>query len=183
MAMEAGAPITTPAGLHVGCSEVFGKNDIRAMADLKGSTVGIATAFEDELLVKIMADLVGPDPGRDIHWATSLSRGPMELFAGGKIDAFVVISPALQGVRARNIGHVIVSRLADRPWLQYYCCFFAASTDFARAYPVATRRVLHAILKAADLCASAPERIAQLLGRLCAPGIKGGYPVQRLARL
>ena len=110
MAMEARAPITTTAGLHVGCSEVFGKNDIRAMANLKGSTVGIATAFEDELL-KALADLVGPDPGRDIHWVTSLSRGPMELFAGGKVDAFVVVSPALQGVRARNIGHVVVNRL------------------------------------------------------------------------
>ncbi|MFL5284020.1 MAG: ABC transporter substrate-binding protein [Rhodopila sp.] len=163
MAMEAGAPITTLAGLHVGCFEVFGKNDIRAMADLKGRTVGIAAAFEDELLVKIMAGLVGLDPAKDIRWVTSLSRGPMELFAEGKIDAFIAISPTLQEVRARNIGHVIVSSLADRPWSQYYCCFFAARTDFARAYPVATRRVLRAVLKAADLCASAPERIAQLL--------------------
>ena len=36
-------------------------------------------------------------------------------------------------------------------------------TEFARAYPVATRRVLRAILKAADLCVSQPARMAQLL--------------------
>jgi len=129
----AGPPITTLADLHVGCSEVFGKNDIRAVADLKGRTVGIAAAVDDELPVKIMGDLVGLDPARDIHWVTSLSRDPMELVAEGKIDPFVAIPPALQEVRARNIGHVIVSSLADPPWSQYYCCFFTARTDFARA--------------------------------------------------
>src|SRR3954451_4430233 len=163
MAMEAGAPITILAGLHVGCFEVFGRNDIRAMADLKGRTVGIAVGFEDEVLVKIMAGSVGFDPARDIRWVTSLSRGPMELFVEGKIDAFVALPPVLQEVRARNIGHVIVSSIEDRPWSQYYCCFLATRAEFARAYPVATRRVLRAILKAVDLCASQPARMAQLL--------------------
>jgi NitT/TauT family transport system substrate-binding protein len=142
---------------------VFGRNDIRAMADLKGRTVGIAADIEDELLVKIMAESVGLDPAKDIRWVSSLSRGPMELFVEGKIDAFVAVSPALQEVRARNIGHVIVSSIEDRPWSQYYCCFLAASAKFARNYPVATRRVLRAILKAADLCTSQPARMAQLL--------------------
>ena len=133
MAMEAGAPITILAGLHLGCFEVFGRNDIRAMADLKGRTVGIASNFEDELLLKIMAGLVGLDPAKDIRWVTSLSRGPMELFVEGKIDAFVAAPPDLQEVRARNIGHVIVSSIADRPWSQYYCCLLATRTEFARA--------------------------------------------------
>src|SRR5689334_13085898 len=38
VAMEAGAPFTILAGLHTGCFEVFGRNDIRTMADLKGRT-------------------------------------------------------------------------------------------------------------------------------------------------
>ena len=37
------------------------------------------------------------------------------------------------------------------------------STEFAHKYPVATKRVLRAILKAADLCASDPARIAQAM--------------------
>jgi NitT/TauT family transport system substrate-binding protein len=163
MAMEAGAPITILAGLHIGCFEVFGRNDIQAMADLRGRTVGISSNFEDELLVKIMAGLVGLDPAKDIRWVSSLSRGPMDLFIEGKIDAFLAAPPDLQEVRARNIGHVIVSSIADRPWSQYYCCFFATRTEFAHAYPVATKRVLRAILKAADLCVSQPARMAQLL--------------------
>jgi NitT/TauT family transport system substrate-binding protein len=39
----------------------------------------------------------------------------------------------------------------------------ATSTAFARKYPIATRRVLRAILKAVDLCVSDPKQIAQLL--------------------
>ncbi len=39
----------------------------------------------------------------------------------------------------------------------------ATRAEFARAYPVTTRRVLRAILKGVDLCASQPARMAQLL--------------------
>jgi NitT/TauT family transport system substrate-binding protein len=163
MAMEAGVPITLLAGLHLGCFELFGRNDIRAMADLKGRTVGIADNFDDELLVRIMVGLVGLNPDKDIHWVSSLSRGPMELFIEGKIDAFLAAPPDLQEVRTRNIGHVIVSGIADHPWSQYYCCLLVTRAEFARNYPVATRRVLRAILKAADLCTSQPARMAQLL--------------------
>ena len=46
----------------------------------------------------------------------------------------------------------------DRPWSQYFCCMLAGNTDFVREHPVATKRVLRAILKATDLCAAEPER-------------------------
>ena len=36
-------------------------------------------------------------------------------------------------------------------------------TEFARKYPVATKRALRAILKTADLCAAEPKRVAELL--------------------
>jgi len=35
--------------------------------------------------------------------------------------------------------------------------------EFVRAHPVATKRVVRAILKATNLCAAEPERVAQLL--------------------
>jgi NitT/TauT family transport system substrate-binding protein len=40
--MNAGAPITILAGLHLGCFEIFGTNEIRTLADLKGRTAGTA---------------------------------------------------------------------------------------------------------------------------------------------
>jgi NitT/TauT family transport system substrate-binding protein len=153
LGVNAGAPITILSGLHLGCFEVFGKNEIRTLADLKGKTVG-TTLYEnpgDRPLLTIMTSLVGLDPAKDLHWVTDPKLRPMDLFIEGKIDAFIAAPPGLQEVRARNIGHVIVSSITDRPWSQYYCCMLATHTEFARKYPVATKRVLRAILKAADL--------------------------------
>jgi NitT/TauT family transport system substrate-binding protein len=165
LTMNAGAPITILAGLHLGCFEIFGKEEIRTLADLKGRTVGtdpLAFAGNRPLLM-IMTGLVGLDPARDLHWVTDPKLQPMDLFIKGKIDAFLATPPELQEVRARNIGRVIVSSITDRPWSQYYCCLLATRTEFASKYPVATKRVLRAILKAADLCVSEPKRVAQLL--------------------
>ena len=117
----------------------------------------------DEWLLKIMASLVGLDPVKDIRWVPSLSCGPEDLFIEGKVDAFLAAPPGLQKLRAKNIGHVIASSIADRPWSQYFCCMLATSTVFAQKYPIATKRVLRAILKAADLCVSDPKQIAELL--------------------
>jgi NitT/TauT family transport system substrate-binding protein len=157
--MEAGAPITLLSGLHSGCFELIGREDISKIADLKGRNVGVV--YGDEALLRIMASLVGLDPGRDIRW--TFSEHPTELFIDGKVDAFLATPPNLQEAHARNIGHVIASSIADRPWSQYYCCFLATRTEFAREYPIATKRVLRAILKAVDLCVSDPKQIAQLL--------------------
>ena len=49
----------------------------------------------------------------------------------------------------------------DRPWSQYLCCMLATHRDYVRKHPVATKRVLRAIIKATDLCVNAPMRVAQ----------------------
>ncbi len=49
----------------------------------------------------------------------------------------------------------------DRPWSQYFCCTLAGNKEFIRRNPVATKRMLRAILKAIDLCITQPERVAQ----------------------
>src|SRR5262249_8376815 len=51
---------------------------------------------------------------------------------------------------ARKVsGHVVVNSSADRPWSQYFCCMLAGNRDFVRKHPIATKRALRAILKAA----------------------------------
>jgi NitT/TauT family transport system substrate-binding protein len=165
LTMNAGGPITILAGLHLGCFEIFGRKEIRTIPDLKGSTVGVDVyaSAGDRALLTIMTSLVGLDPAKDLRWVTDPSLRPMDLFTEGKIDAFLATPPALQEVRARNIGHVVASSITDRPWSQYYCCLLGTQTEFVRKYPVATKRVLRAILKGADLCVSDPKRVAQLL--------------------
>ena len=44
----------------------------------------------------------------------------------------------------------------------------AANREYAAHYPVATKRVIRAVLKAADLCASKPEVAARLI-------VEGGF--------
>jgi NitT/TauT family transport system substrate-binding protein len=165
LGMNAGAPITILAGLHVGCFEIFGKKDVRRLAELKGRSVGFGRYANtgERALLTIMTSWVGLDPAKDIHWVMAPALLAKDLFIGDKIDAFLAGPPQLQEVRARNIGHVIVSSITDRPWSEYYCCLLATHTEFARKYPVATKRALRAILKGADLCVSEPKRVAQLL--------------------
>ena len=85
----------------------------------------------------------------------------MELFAEGKVDAFLGWPPEPQELRSRHVGHVILNTTVDGPWSQYFCCMVVANSEYVRNYPVATKRVLRAILKAADLCAGEPTRVAR----------------------
>ena len=114
-------------------------------------------------LLTLMAAQVGFNPAKDIEWVTSADPKvkPLELFADGKIDAFLGFPPEPQDLRARRAGHVILNTATDRPWSQYFCCMLASNREYVRKYPIATKRVLRAILKATDLCATEPSRVAQ----------------------
>jgi NitT/TauT family transport system substrate-binding protein len=160
--IDSGEPISIIAGVHSGCFELFGNERIRGIVDLKGKTVGVqGLGGSPHVFLAAMAAHVGLDPVKDINWVTSPSIAPKELFAEGKIDAFLGFPPEPQELRARRIGRVIVNSSTDRPWSQYFCCMLAGHKDFIRKNPVATKRVLRAILKATDLCASEPARVAQ----------------------
>jgi NitT/TauT family transport system substrate-binding protein len=162
IAIDAGERITIVGGEHIGCFELFAREGIRNITDLKGKNVGVLDFNSSQhIFVSTMAAHVGLDPAKDIHWVTSSAPRPIELFAEGKIDAFLGFPPEPQELRARNIGHVIVNSVLDRPWSQYFCCVLAARRDYVRQHPVATKRVLRAIIKAADLCSSEPARVAQ----------------------
>ena len=162
IAIDAGEPITIVAGEHIGCFEVFAREGIRGIPDLKGKTVGVQGLRSSQYtFLSGMASYVGLDPAKDIRWVTSSSPKPMELFAEGKIDAFLGLPPEPQELRARNIGRVIFNSATDRPWSQYFCCMVAGNRDYVRKHPVATKRVLRAIIKATDLCVSQPERVAR----------------------
>jgi NitT/TauT family transport system substrate-binding protein len=106
---------------------------------------------------------VGLDPHADIAWIAKPEGKFIELFAEGEVDAFLGFPPEPQDLRARKIGRVILNMATDLPWSQYFCCIAYGNREFVRAHPVATKRFLRAILKATDMCASEPERAAQLL--------------------
>jgi len=106
---------------------------------------------------------VGLTPGKDITWAVNPPEESIRLLSEGKIDALLGFPPTPQELRAKKIGHVLVNSAVDRPWSQYFCCLALSSQEFVRKHPVATKRALRAILKAADMCAQEPERTARAL--------------------
>jgi NitT/TauT family transport system substrate-binding protein len=139
----------------VGCVELFAREDIRSVADLRGKRVGIqALGSVPNIFVVLMAAHVGLDPDKDIDWVTDPKVKPKELFIDGKIDAFLGFPPEPQDLRSRGIGHVIVNTAVDRPWSEYYCCMLGGNRDYIRDHPVATKHALRAVFKAADLCAT-----------------------------
>jgi NitT/TauT family transport system substrate-binding protein len=162
MHLDAGDPITILGGIHVGCFELFGTERVRSIRDLKGKRVAIGGPTQSpHLFLASMAAYVGLDPGKDINWVVHPPAEAMQLLAEGKIDALIAFPPGPQELRAKRIGRVVVSSALDRPWSEYYCCMTVANREFARKYPVATKRALRAVLKATDICALEPERAAK----------------------
>jgi NitT/TauT family transport system substrate-binding protein len=159
-AIDAGAPITIVSGVHAGCYELFAQNGIRGIADLKGKTVGCSATPD---LIQTMAAYVGLDPKKDLRIVLDPSGKALEQFVDGKIDAYMGLPPEPQQLHARGFNHVVVRTALDPPWSQYFCCVLAGNRQFVAKYPGATKRVIRAFLKAADLCASDPERAARRL--------------------
>ncbi len=160
--IDAGEAIAILAGVHPGCFELFAAEHVRGITDLKGKSVGVQSLGSSQhLFLASIAAHVGLDPARDIDWVTSTAPKPIDLFADGRIDAFLGFPPEPQDLRARGIGRVILNSALDRPWSQYFCCMLAGNTEFVRRYPAATKRVVRAVLKATDLCVSEPTRVAR----------------------
>ena len=88
--IDRGLSTTILAGIYVGCFELFAREGIRSVADLKGRTVGVQSLESPpHVFLSAMATLVGLNPAKDIEWVTSAKVKPIELFAEGKIDAFL----------------------------------------------------------------------------------------------
>jgi NitT/TauT family transport system substrate-binding protein len=169
-AIESSSPVTVLAGVHVGCNSFFAHEGIRTIRDLKGKKVSAGNQAQRSLIAS-MAAYVGLDPFKDIEWVSSPFATAKELFVERKIDASLPCRPTRR-ICARNIGRVIVNSALDRPWSQHFCCVFIATKEFVGKYPVATKRMLRAILKATDFCASDPAAVAR---RLVDGGFTGNY--------
>jgi NitT/TauT family transport system substrate-binding protein len=114
--LDAGEPILALSGVHSGCYELFAHEPIRAISDLKGKKLGIYELGKSgHLLLTVIAAQVGLDPHKDIEWVTSPTGNAMELFAEGKVDAFLAHPPEPQELRARAIGRVILNMTLDQP--------------------------------------------------------------------
>lgn len=163
--LDAERRIVVLSGLHAGCYELFAHDQIRTIGDLKGKTVAVSEFNSSEhVFISSIAAYVGIDPRNDIRWLTArTTANAMQLFIERKADVFLAFPPEPQDLRAKNIGRVILNTTLDRPWSQYFCCMVFANREFVVRNPVAAKRALRAVLKAADICALEPESAARYL--------------------
>src|SRR3712207_9056803 len=104
-------PYTT---LFRSCFEVLTARPLRTLRDLEGKTVAIrALGGPEHVFLASMAAYVGLDPARDLTWVVNPTA--KELFAQDQADAFLGFPPEPQDLRARRIGHVLVTSNIDRP--------------------------------------------------------------------
>ena len=158
--LDGGKPIVALGGIHGGCYELFGAKGLRSIRDLKGKTIAVAN-FGRRSFVSAMLTHVGLDPRTDVSFVDSYDG--VRLLAEGKVDATLGFPPDPQVMRARKIGVSLVNTATDRPWSQYFCCMAIGNREFVAKHPVATKRALRALVKAADICAAEPERVARTL--------------------
>ena len=136
---------------------------MRAVRDLKGKRVAVWASDR----ARTCSSRPWPPTWGSIRGRTSSGSSPPAggeaPLAEGKVDAYMAFPPDPQDLREKKIGHVVVNSAADRPWSQYFCCTLVANREFVRKHPVATKRAMRAFLKATDLCATEPERVARFL--------------------
>jgi NitT/TauT family transport system substrate-binding protein len=162
--LDNAAPIVFLAGVHPGCYDLFGGDNVRTVKDLKGKTVGITVARgPTHMFIASLAAYVGLDPAKDINFVIKPTAEAKRLFVEGKLDAFLGYPPDAQEFKANKVGNLLINSAVDRPWSQYYCCFLCGNREWVRANPVAAKRALRAVLKATDICAREPARAAELL--------------------
>jgi len=167
--LDAGDPVTVLGGVHPGCFELFGTDRVRAIRDLKGKTVAITELGQPaHVFLSSMLAYVGLDPRKDVSFVEHPAAEGKRLLAEGKVDAYLAFPPDPQELRALKVGHVVANSTVDRPWAQYFCCMATGHREFVRKHPMATKRALRAILKAADICALEPDRAARAL-------VEGGF--------
>jgi NitT/TauT family transport system substrate-binding protein len=157
-AVDAGLPMVALVGIHPGCLELWARPGISSIRDLRGKTIAVNAKRASDLLYGIFSILlayIGMDPATDVNF---IEIGPdvaalRDAFIDGRSAAF--IAPAVFGPQLRrnpkNPGTVILDTTMDKPWSQYYCCQLVANRDWARRYPIATKRVTRAVCRAADL--------------------------------
>jgi NitT/TauT family transport system substrate-binding protein len=159
-AFDGGKPLVALGGIHGGCYELYGKSTLKSIRDLKDMTIAVA-AFGRRAFVSAMLAHAGLDARKDVNFVDSFDG--VRLLAEGKVDATLGFAPEPQIMREQRIGVSIVNTAVDRPWSLYFCCMAVGNRDFVARNPVATKRALRALVKAADICAAEPQRVARTL--------------------
>lgn len=153
-AVEAGMPLVGLGGLHPGCVQVWAAPGVATLKDLSGRTVVIRSKAPDDFSYPFLAmglKNAGIDPG-SVNFVVQPDANLTKLFLDGKSDALFLASVGSFAFQTNpaNKGHVVLDQAMEAPWSQQSCCVLTTTRDWAKANPVAAKRALRAIYRAAD---------------------------------
>lgn len=152
--LQSGLKIVGLSGIHPGCVEIWAQPGIASLKDLRGKTM----VFRAKTLSDIgygytmpVLKQAGVDP-KEVNIIAQADADPVKLFLEGKSDAVFVATTSAAALKANpaNKGHVIHSQVMDEPWKNLDCCILATTEDWYRANPIAAKRAVRAIFRAAD---------------------------------
>src|SRR5262245_45236000 len=161
--IDKGTGISILAGIHTGCQELVGGENIRTIRDLKGKTIATPIGSPTTSYVVAMLASVGLDHRRDVQFVERSFQESVQLLADGKVDALMTTPPVNQELRARTVGRVVVNTATDRHWPLYFCFGIMVHEAYVRKYAWATERAVRAMLKSDQVCAQEPERVAKFM--------------------
>ena len=152
--VEAKQDVVVLAALHPGCAEIFAQPGIRSLQDLRGRTVVVTAktlANFGYSYVAIVLKHAGVDPAQ-VNFVVQPGANPVNLFLEGRNDAVVAFTTDVAALRSNpaNRGHVIHNQLMDLPWGRLACCYLVARREWYRANPIAAKRAVRAVFRAAD---------------------------------
>ncbi len=166
VAADAGDQLVILAGVQNSAFVIVGNDRVQSVQDLKGKRIWALTRDTTDASYTLMAALlsyVGIDVETEVEFVLPSAVPLITQFLEGSVDAGYLIRPYSTLFRNANIGHVVLDGMVDPPWSQYFGSMATANRDFVEKHPVATKRALRAILKATDVCAREPERVARYL--------------------
>ena len=173
--VQRGQGIVGLGSLHPGCLEIWAQAGIGSLTDLRGRTIVVGSkAINDPpySYIALVLKYAGVDP-QEVNFVAQSGVNPINLYLGGKNDAVRVgaeRAPALKANPA-NKGHMVHSQLMDDPWSKLACCILVTTQDWYRANPVAAKRAIRAIFRAADF---QPDDRADAVMPLTDRGFFGG---------
>jgi len=161
-AIADGLPLRVLSGLHSGCLELWVRDGITNVRDLRGRRISVRVKDIADMFYAWFAILLG-DIGialKDVDFVEAGGPedypGMIRAFVAGRADAVLAGGP--QGPFLKRLperpGHVILETMTQKPWSQYFCCNLVANRDWTQQNPVATKRVTRALLRATDAAAS-----------------------------
>jgi NitT/TauT family transport system substrate-binding protein len=153
-AVEAGKPLVGLGGLHPGCVQIWGAQGVATLKDLSGRTVVVRSKAPDDLTYSWLAISLknaGVDPG-SVNFVVQPAADLTKMFLDGKSDLLFLATTGAFAFQTNsaNKGHVVLDQAMEAPWSQQNCCVLTTTTDWVKANPVAAKRALRAIYRAAD---------------------------------